>query len=128
MRVNLKALCLGAGLSVVLMGASATALAQQYAPPPQSSMSPAASRGAAVSPQTLAKFRQAYQSVKSIEKEYSAKMQQTRSNKVAMSLREQAQSKMASAVKSAGLTIPQFNQVMVLMQREPALRKQVLGH
>ena len=91
-------------------------------------MGPAASQGAAVSPQTLAKFKQAYLSVKSIEKEYSAKMQQTRSNKVAMTLREQAQSKMASAVKSAGLTIPQFNQVMVLMQREPALRKQVLGH
>jgi hypothetical protein len=35
---------------------------------------------------------------------------------------------MVSAVKSAGLTIPQYNNVMLLMQREPALRKKVLGH
>jgi hypothetical protein len=35
---------------------------------------------------------------------------------------------MVSAVKSADLTIPKYNNMMLLMQREPALRKKVIGH
>lgn len=127
-RVKLKSLCLGVGLSAALIGAGAVAMAQQYTPPPRTSMGAGAAQGTPVSPRTLAKFKRAYWSVKSIEKHYSAKLQQTRSNKLAMMLRQRAQQKMMSAVKSAGLTIPQYDHVMMLVRREPALRKQVFGH
>lgn len=78
--------------------------------------------------QTLAKIKRAYCSVKSIEKECSAKLQQTRSNKLAMTLRPRARQKMVSAVKRAGLSLLRYNRVMMLVQGGAALRKQVLGH
>ncbi len=73
-------------------------------------------------------FAKAYPSVKSIETEYSAKIQQIRNNKTAVRLREWVRARMTHAVKAAGLTMPQFNNVMMLIGRVPALRKQVLGH
>ena len=66
--------------------------------------------------------------MKSIEKEYSAKLRQTRRNKLVMALRQGGRQKMLSAAKSAGLRIPRYNRVMMLVQRGAALRKRVLGH
>lgn len=113
----------------MLLGGAAVAVAQQYTPPPKlppvSTPSPQATQ---VSPRTLAKFKKAYWSVQSIQKQYAAKLQRTHGNKSAATLREWVQSKIAHAVKSAGLTIPKYDKVMMLMQREPALRKRVLGH
>ena len=66
--------------------------------------------------------------MKAIAQKYSAEMRQVHNKQDALKLRQLAQTKMVSAVKSAGLTIPQYNNVMLLMQREPALRQKVLGH
>ena len=125
MQINIKVLALGLGASALLIGAAA--FAQQYTPP-QTEMRTTAQPQPRLNPQTLAKFKHAYASVKTIEQQYSAKVSQIHNNKDALKLRQWAQTKMVSAVKSAGLTIPQYNNMMMLMQREPALRKQVLGH
>jgi hypothetical protein len=126
MQTNMKVIALGLGASALMI--SAAALAQQYAPPQQTSTRSSARPQVRVSAATLAKFKRAYYSVKSIEHQYSAEVSQVHNNQDALKLRQLAQTKMVSAVKSAGLSIPQYNNVMLLMQREPALRKKVLGH
>jgi hypothetical protein len=126
MQINIKVLALGLGASALLI--SAAALAQQYAPPQQPPMRSSAQPQIRVNPRTLAKFKRAYFSVKTIEHQYSTEVRQVHNNQGALQLRQQAQRKMVSAVKSAGLTIPQYNTMMLLMQREPALRKKVIGH
>lgn len=126
MQINIKVLALGLGASALLI--SAAAFAQQYAPPQQPPMRSSAQPQIRVNPRTLAKFKRAYISVKTIEHQYSAEVRQVHNNKAALKLRQQAQMKMVDAVKSAGLTIPQYNNMMLLMQREPALRKKVIGH
>lgn len=124
MQINVKCLALGLGASALLI--SAAALAQQSTPVQPQPMP--ASTQPHVSTRTLAKFKRAYSSVKIIEHKYAAKVRQVHNNQDALKLRQWAQTKMVSAVKSAGLSIPQYNNVMLLMQREPALRKKVLGH
>ncbi len=126
MQINSKVLALGLGASALLM--SAAALAQHYAPPQQPPMRSSAQPQVRVNPRTLAKFKRAYFSVKTIEHRYSAEVRQVHNNQAALRLRQRAQTQMVSAVKSAGLTIPQYNNMMLLMQREPALRKKVIGH
>lgn len=125
MQTNMKVIALGLGASALMI--SAAALGQQYAPQQTSTRSSARPQ-VRVSAATLAKFKRAYYSVKSIEHQYSAEVSQVHNNQDALKLRQLAQTKMVSAVKSAGLSIPQYNNVMLLMQREPALRKKVLGH
>ena len=126
MQINIKVLALGLGASALLI--SAAAFAQQYAPPQQPPMRSSAQPQIRVNPRTLAKFKRAYFSVKTIEHQYSSEVRRVHNNQDALKLRKQAQTKMVSAVKSAGLTIPQYNNMMLLMQREPALRKKVIGH
>ena len=126
MQINIKVLALGLGASALLI--SAAAFAQQYAPPQQPPMRSSAQPQIRVNPRTLAKFKRAYISVKTIEHQYSAEVRQVHNSQDALKLRQQAQMKMVDAVKSAGLTIPQYNNMMLLMQREPALRKKVIGH
>lgn len=123
-----KRLSLGFGMCALLIGASAMAAMQHYSPPSQARMAAALRKGAQVSPQTLAKFKRAFHSVKSIEKEYSAKMHNVHGKKAAESVRRWARNKMIQAVKAAGLTVAKYNHVMMQVQRNPALRKQVLGH
>ena len=125
MQTNMKVIALGLGASALMI--SAAALGQQYAPQQTSTRSSARPQ-VRVSAATLAKFKRAYYSVKSIEHQYFAEVSQVHNNQDALKLRQLAQTKMVSAVKSAGLSIPQYNNVMLLMQREPALRKKVLGH
>lgn len=125
MRVKLKPLSLGIGLSLAL-ALSGAAMAQQ-APAQGQPPAAAAPMNPHVSAQRLAKFKRAFLSVQKIEKEYSTKVQQTHSDKVAIKLRQWAQTRMVSAVKSAGLTVAQFDKMMMLVRRDPTLRKQVLG-
>lgn len=126
MQSNIRVLALALGASALLI--SAAAFAQRYAPPQQSPMRSSTQPQTRVSAGTLAKFKRAYYSVKAIAQKYSTEMRQVHNKQDALKLRQLAQMKMVSAVKSAGLTIPQYNNVMLLMQREPALRKKVLGH
>ena len=126
MQSNIRVLALALGASALLI--SAAAFAQRYAPPQQSPMRSSTQPQTRVSAGTLAKFKRAYYSVKAIAQKYSAEMRQVHNKQDALKLRQLAQTKMVSAVKSAGLTIPQYNNVMLLMQREPALRQKVLGH
>jgi GTP1/Obg family GTP-binding protein len=107
--------------------ASGTVLARQSPAPEQSPAWLSAAGNPHVSAQTLAKFKRAFLSVRKIEKEYSTKVQQTHSDKVAVKLREWAQTEMVTAVKSAGLTVAQFDKMMMLVRRDPTLRKQLLG-
>jgi hypothetical protein len=125
MQVNFKIPTVVLGVSALLF--SAAACAQQYASPPQQ---PAAQSTAQshLSARTLAKFKRAYDSVKAIEHKFSAAVRATHNTQDALKLREQAQTQMVTAVQSTGLTIPEFNDMMMLMQREPALRKKILGH
>ena len=128
MQLKFNALALGLGASALLV--SGAALAQHYTPPPQHqpSMHTPGTAHAHVSAQTLAKFKHAYRSVKAIDRQYSAKVRKVHDRQAALRLRQWAQKKMAHAVKSSGLTIPQYDHVMLLLQREPALRKKVFGH
>ncbi len=130
MHLNLKFLCLGLGAAAVLIGTGGAAMAQQYRPqhPMTGMMAPHAAQ---VSPQTVAKFKRAYWSVKAIQQKYAAKIRAKKMQpmgKAASKLRRWAQTSMVNAVKRAGLTVGQFDHMMGLMQREPALRKQVLSH
>jgi len=126
MRVKLKLLSVGISLSLTL-AASGAAMAQQAPMQGQPPAAAAAPMSPQVSAQTLAKFKRAFLSVQKIEKEYSAKVQQTHSDKVAVKLRQWAQTQMVSAVKNAGLTVEQFDKMMMLVRSNPTLRKQVLG-
>ncbi len=65
--------------------------------------------------------------MKSIEHQYSAEVSQVPNDQDALKFRQWVQMKRVSAVKPAGLNIPQYDSVMLLRQREPALRKKVLG-
>lgn len=125
MQVKLTLLSLGIGMSLAV---SAMAMAQQAPeqgqPPPVAAAAPLNPH---VSAQMLDKFKRAFLSVQKIEKEYSAKVQKTHSDKVAIKLRQWAQTRMVSAVKRAGLTVAQFDKVMLLVRRDPTLRNQVLS-
>lgn len=133
MRLKFKCLSLGFGVSALMIGAVAMAagaggMQHHFAPPQQhSAMAAAARHTPKVSPQTMSKFKQAYRSVKSVEKEYSAKMRNVHGKKGAQSVRQWARTKMVNAIKSAGMTVQKYNHVMMMVQRNPALRKQVMG-
>lgn len=138
MHVNLKFFCLSLGAAALLIGASGVAIAQRYqsqhpAMGQHPTMGMKGPHAAPVSARTLAKFKRAYRSVKSIQNKYVAKLQAHKmkpmgKGKAARQLRRWARTSMVNAVKSAGLTVRQFDHLMGLMRREPALRKQVLGH
>lgn len=131
MRLKFKCLSLGLGASALLIGATAMAGMQHYTappPPPHTTFGTAAAKTPHINPQTLAKFKRAFQSVKAVEQQYSAKMRSTHGAKAAQSLRKWARTKMVSAVKAAGLTVQKYNHVMMVVQGNPALRKKILGH
>jgi hypothetical protein len=126
MQINLKALTLGLGASALLAGA--TALAQQYAPQQQPPMRSSAQPPTNINSRTLTKFKRAYYSVRTIEHRYSAEERQVHTHHAALKIRQRTKTMMVNAVQSAGLTIPQYISMMLLMQREPALRRKVIGH
>lgn len=128
MRLKFKRVPLSFGICALLIGGGATAAMQHYSPPPRATVGAAAKQGAQLSPQTVAKFKRAYHSVRSIEKEYTTKMRNAHGSKAMESVRKWARTKMVDAVKAAGLTVSKYNHVMMLVQRNTALRKQILGH
>ncbi len=128
MRLKFKFVPMGIGLLAVAIGAGAAARTPQYSAQTHPAAAMKAAPSAHVSPQTLMKFKRAYRSVMRIEKTYSMKVEHTHNRKVAMSLRQRAQTKMVNAVKSSGLTVAQYDKLMTRMQRNPAFRKRVLGH
>jgi len=126
-------LTLGAG--ALLLSSGTVWSAEEYGTPPNGQQQgaqpqntpPNANQAPKIGPQTVQKFKQAYDKVGAIAKEYSPKIQATHDRSKAQSLQKEAQGKMINAVKGSGLSVTKYNQIAAMMQSDPSLRQQIMG-
>jgi len=76
--------------------------------------------------ETIRKFSSAYQSVISIQNDFTSKLQQVENNEEARELQEQAQAEMLKAVQDAGITVAQYNGIVSAMQNDEQLEERVM--
>lgn len=128
---SLMTLTLGAGALLLSAG---TVWSAEYGTPPNGqqqgaqpqNMPPNANQAPKIGQQTVQKFKQAYDKVGAIAKEYSPKIQATHDRSKAQSLQKEAQGKMINAVKGSGLSVTKYNQIAAMMQSNPSLRQQIM--
>ena len=116
---------LPAALMALTLGTAGSAVAQQqgaqsesgggYAPPQQ------AQGGEEVTDEKLGQFMVAMASVQDVQEEYAGQIQSTSDGEKAQELRQEAQSKMISAVEDSGLSVPQYNMIAERMRTDPEL-------
>lgn len=80
-----------------------------------------------VSEEKVEKFAETFSSVRSIQEEYSAKLQQADDRETAQELQQEAQGEMLEAVESEGLSAQEYNQLVARMDQDPELRERVLS-
>lgn len=116
---------LPAALLALALGTAGSAVAQPqqggqgqsgggYAPPQQQ-------QGGEVSDKKLGQFMVAMASVQDVQEEYAGQIQSTSDGEKAQELRQEAQSKMISAVEDSGLSVPQYNMIAERMRTDPEL-------
>ena len=114
---------LPAVLLALALGTAGSAVAQEqqggqgqpgeYAPPQE--------QGGEVSDEKLGQFMVAMASVQDVQEEYAGQIQSTSDGEKAQELRQEAQSKMISAVEDSGLSVPQYNMIAERMRTDPDL-------
>ena len=76
--------------------------------------------------QTLDNFAEAYTEVRGIQSDFADQLGSVEDREKAQSLQREAQEEMVSAVKDAGLSVQEYNQVASQMQNDPELREKVM--
>ena len=74
-----------------------------------------------VTDEKLGQFMVAMASVQDVQEEYAGQIQSTSDGEKAQELRQEAQSKMISAVEDSGLSVPQYNMIAERMRTDPEL-------
>jgi uncharacterized protein YqfA (UPF0365 family) len=107
----------------LLLAPGASALAQQDpARGGYSGQQPSAPLG----DKKLNQFIDAYSEVQTIGKEFSAKVEGVQDRSKVHALQQEAQSDMIEAVRDAGLSVPEYNEIATMMEADPELRQQVI--
>lgn len=76
--------------------------------------------------ETLDSFADAYVKVRNIQSDFADQLGNVEDREKAQSLQREAQEEMVSAVKDAGLSVQEYNQVASQMQNDPELREKVM--
>ncbi|MFN2287292.1 MAG: DUF4168 domain-containing protein [Chromatocurvus sp.] len=100
---------------------SAVAQAQQGGQGQSGGYAPPQEQGGEVSDEKLGQFMVAMASVQDVQEEYAGQIQSTSDGEKAQELRQEAQSKMISAVEDSGLSVPQYNMIAERMRTDPDL-------
>ena len=112
-----------AALMALTLGTAGSAVAQQQGGQSESGggyASPQQAQGGEVTDEMLGQFMVAMASVQDVQEEYAGQIQSTDGEK-AQELRQEAQSKMISAVEGSGLSVPQYNMIAERMRTDPEL-------
>jgi hypothetical protein len=78
-----------------------------------------------VDPERLDTFVDAFVELQTIHEQVAGRLQQVETEAEALALRQEAQDRMIAAVESRGMSVDEYNQVAVLVQRDPELLEQV---
>ncbi|MFD1217245.1 MULTISPECIES: DUF4168 domain-containing protein [Microbulbifer] len=113
------ALLLTFGMSVHAQQSDTNADAGAYAQPSQ------AATPTTFTDSDLTAFNEAQSKVDAIRTEISAKLQTTQDPEEAQKLREEANSRMISAVESAGLSRSKYNQIVQAVMKDPKLAEKL---
>ena len=108
------------------IGASAPAMAQQAAPAPAAA--PTAQQ-IAVTDAKVQQFVEVHQEVAEISQTYQAQLQQAGDNaEAAAAISQEANSEMMQAVQASPLTVQEFNQYAMLLQKDQSFQQAYLKH
>lgn len=119
-KYSLKALCFS-----VMLAAGSFAYAQNGADMTKPAPPPAPP--SAVDDETVDNFVNAYESVVSIQQNFSTQLSNADDPEQARELQQKAQDKMAEAVKDSGLTLSEYNDIVIQMDQDPELRERVIS-
>ncbi len=97
--------------------------AQQGQPPGQQGQAAAAD----VDDKSLKKFKDAFSEVNDVRESFAGKLENTEDPGKAQKMQQEAQKEMQDAVKEAGLSVQEYNQIFAAVQQDPELQKEVLG-
>jgi hypothetical protein len=106
-----------AGIAATLMAIPAQSLLAQNQPAP-----------AMPSNQELQAVASAYVSAAEIRRNYDQKIQATEDKAKRDALQEQARKDMTAAIKSKGVKIPRYNEILNLAQNNEDLRERLVGY
>lgn len=114
-------------LATMLTSASLGVLAQDAQPETATPPATQQPQAAQIDEATVDKFADAYKSVMSVQQELATELEEADSTEKAQELQMQAQEKMVGAVVDSGLTIEQYNSVVMELEQNPQLAQQVLN-
>ncbi len=94
-------------------------------PPGTGSHEPGAAFRPDIDEDKIEKFASAFSDVMEIQETYSGRLEATNDTEQAQALQQRAQNEMIDAVENNGLTVPEYNEVVAMMEQDPALRERI---